>query len=407
MSGIVRRYLAYTETERDKRLPALDGARVLFVLFVGAYHIWQQSWLTPVIRLAGHTVSLDPLLRSGYLWVDAMLLLSGFLLYWPCSEAAEDGRPLPAIGAFYKRRLLRIVPSYYLCVLVMLFLVALPNGSYRLSDGTLNTGRMLRDLAAHATFTHNLFAFSYTGSPLNGALWTLGVEMQFYLLFPFIARLFRRWPAFVWALMTAAAFVYRGWVKTLPDTTLYFNQLPAMLDVYANGMAAAAIYSALKRRMKQDKWTAVLFTVILCVAVCGLRLVVKTQAGITGYENIRMGQMNHRFPLSVLIALSLLGVLFGIRPLRLLLGNRVTAVLAAISYQFYMYHQPLAVQLKSWGIPASVSPSPWMSGERSWQILYTVLCFAGALAISVLITYAFERPIARLGHGKKPRRRKA
>ena len=35
MSGLVQRYLAYTETERDKRLPALDGARVLFVLFVG------------------------------------------------------------------------------------------------------------------------------------------------------------------------------------------------------------------------------------------------------------------------------------------------------------------------------------------------------------------------------------
>ena len=129
MSGIVQRYLAYTETERDKRLPALDGARVLFVLFVGAYHIWQQSWLTPVIRISGHIISLDPLLRSGYLWVDAMLLLSGFLLYWPCTEAVEDGRPLPAIGAFYKRRLLRIVPSYYLCVLLMLFLVALPNGS--------------------------------------------------------------------------------------------------------------------------------------------------------------------------------------------------------------------------------------------------------------------------------------
>ena len=120
-----------------------------------------------------------------------------------------------------------------------------------------------------------------------------------------------------------------------------------------------------------------------------------------------MGQMTHRFPLSVLTALSLLGVLYGIRPLRLLLGNRATAVLAAISYQFYMYHQPLAVQLKAWGIPASVSPSPWMSGERSWQILYTVLCFAGALAISALITYAFERPIVRLGRGKKPRRRKA
>ena len=69
-----------------------------------------------------------------------------------------------------------------------------------------------------------------------------------------------------------------------------------------------------------------------------------------------------------------------------------------------MWHQVFAVQLKEWRIPASLEETPWISGDKSWQILYTLLCFAGALAISALVTYVFERPIARWGNGKGPGR---
>ena len=406
MSALAQRYSAYTATERDGRLPALDGARALFVLLVGCYHIWQQSWWTPVLAVGSWRFSFDPLLRSGYIWVDAMLLLSGFLLYLPYAEAAEGGKRSPRILPFYGRRILRIVPSYYLCVLVMLIFVALPKGSYNGPDGALSWWKMGRDLLAHATFTHTLFPFSYTGSPLNGALWTLGVEMQFYLLFPFVGRLFRKWPHWTYLGLCTAAYAYRAWVKTLPDTTLYFNQLPAQLDVYANGMLAAGVYAALKRRMKQDGWTRALFTAVLCVAAVCMWAIVREQASANGYENIRLGQMRHRFPLSAVTALFLLGLLYGARPLRLIFGNRVTRILAEISFQFYMWHQVFAVQLKAWGIPASVSTTPWTAGERSWQYLYVALCFAGALAISALVTYAFERPIARLGRGKAKSARK-
>lgn len=400
MSSLRDRYIAYTEQERAGRLPALDGARALFVLVVASFHIWQQSWLTPYLTIGSWSRSLDPLLRSGYMWVDAMLLLSGFLLYLPYAEANESGKPLPAIGKFYLRRILRIVPSYYLCVLIMLVFVALPKGSYNDPDGSFNAWRMGRDLLAHATFTHTLFPFSYTGSPLNGSLWTLGVEMQFYLIFPFLGRAFRRWPIATYLAMLAVAFGYREWVKTMPDSTLLFNQLPAQLDAYANGLLAAGIYSALKRRMKQDRWTAALFTALWLIACWGIWQLVQGQASSNGYENIRLGQMERRYLMSGLCALFMLGLLFGCRFLRLVFGNRVTAFLSAVSFQFYMYHQVFAVQLKEWKIPASVTENPWMTGEYSWQVLYTALCFAGALAIATLVTYAFERPIARLGNRK-------
>lgn len=398
-------YLDATETEQGGRLPALDGARCVFVLLIAWYHIWQQSWLTPSGTLLGRYWSLDFLLRSGYMWVDALLLLSGFLLYLPHAEAAESQKKPPRALPFYRNRLLRVAPGYYLCVIVMLLFVALPEGSYRALDGRMDTARMLKDLAAHFTFTHTLFDFSYVGSPLNGALWTLGVEMQFYFLFPLLARAFRRWPAAVYGLMLFGALAYRYWAGTLADSTLYVNQLPAMLDVYANGMAAACVYSALKRRLKQDRWTRALFTGVFFVSVCAAAALLREQASLSGYNVIRQGQMDRRFALSILTALMLLGALYGARPVRLLLGNRVARVLSEMSFQFYMWHQVFAVRLKAWGVPVSAYDSPWSAGDRPWQQLYTAMCFSGALIISALVTYLFERPIARLGRGAKTQKR--
>lgn len=406
MTRVAQWYSDNTQTERSGRLPALDGARVLFVLFIAWYHIWQQSWLTPAFTVFGRYISLDFLMRSGYVWVDALLLLSGFLLYLPCAKAAEEGKRLPAALPFYRNRLLRIAPSYYLCILVMLLFYALPGGSYNGADGALDASRMIGDVAAHLTFTHTLFDFSYLFTPLNGALWTLGIEMQFYLLFPLLARAFRRWPAVTYAGMLLAAVAYRAWVGALSDSAMYFNQLPAQLDVYANGMAAACVYTALSRRMKPDKWTRALFTAILFAAVWAMLQLLRAQAVRSGAQAIRQGQMDTRFAFSALTALALLGALYGARPIRLLLGNRVTAALSAASFQFYIWHQVFAVRLKEWGVPVSLSPAPWQDGERAWQRLYTALCFGGALAIAFLVTYLFERPIARWGRrGRKPARK--
>jgi len=327
-----------------------------------------------------------------------------FHQYLPYAQAQEDEKALPRVLPFYRNRILRIVPSYYFNILIMLFFVALPQKLYMAGDRvTLDTTRMLKDLAAHATFTHTLFDFSYIGSPLNGSLWTLGVEMQFYLIFPLLARLFGKKPLLTYLGMTGVAFGYRYWVSTLPNISLYFNQLPAQLDVYANGMVAACIYSALKRRMKQDRWSQVLFTALFFVAASAIVTLLHTQ---NSFKNIQMGQMHHRFSFSVLVALCMLGVLYGFSGLRLLLGNRITRILSEISFQFYIWHQVFAVQLKRWRIPVSMYENPWMESDRPWQYLYTFLCFGGALAISCVMTYMFEQPIARYGRRKDQKDKK-
>lgn len=381
-------FLSYRMGPDMKHLDVLDGVRVLCILLVGWFHIWQQSWLSPQFEILGESVSLDFLLRSGYLWVDGMLLLSGFLLYLPYAQA---GGKAPSAAAFYKRRLIRILPSYLLCILPQ-FVICCVQGKYaQTSDAAL-------DIVTHLTFTHNLFYYSYLRSPLNGALWTLGVEMQFYLLFPLLARAFRKLPVTTYVAMAGAAFVFRAYASMKPDTSMYFNQLPAFLDVYANGFAAASVFVSLRKRLgnEPDAKTRMFFTVLMIVCVCELMQIARGQAASPSYEAIRHGQMDRRFPLTATLSCLMVCAAFSLPAMRFLLGNKVMRFLSLISFQFYIYHQMLAVKLKEWGFPPSVSDQPWAMGEYRWQVVYTVCCFVFALALAAAITFLFERPIARV-----------
>ena len=384
-----RHFQTYRQAPDARHVDVLDGIRALCVLLVGWFHIWQQGWLSPSFTIGKEYISLDFLLRSGYIWVDGLLLLSGFLLYLPYAQA---GSKLPGILPFYKRRLIRILPSYLLCV-IPLFIWAWVDGKY---GSTLDA---LKDLGAHLTFTHTLFPFSYIGSPINGALWTLGVEMQFYLLFPFLARAFRKKPVLTYIGMAAVAFGYRYYVTNYqPDTSMFINQLPAFFDVYANGFVAAAAFSALRKKLgsELDGKVKAFFTVLTVVCVCLLMQIARAQAGSPSYEMIRQGQMDRRFSLSAVLACLMVSSAFSLAGLRFLLGNGLMRFLSAVSLQFYMYHQTLAVKLKQWKVLPSTSDTPWSTPDPHWQLWYTVLCFVGALALAALITYLFERPLSRV-----------
>ena len=91
----------------------------------------------------------------------------------------------------------------------------------------------------------------------------------------------------------------------------------------------------------------------------------------------------------------LLGASLGLGGIRLVLGNRVMAWFAAISYQVYMWHQVIAIQLKKWRFPPSLSPTPNVAGERAWQIPYLILSLLITLVISTLFTYLIEQPLAK------------
>ena len=66
-----------------REIGALYGFRVLMTLLVANFHIWQQSWLPQTVTLLGSRISFDYITRTGYIFVDGLILLSGFLLFLP------------------------------------------------------------------------------------------------------------------------------------------------------------------------------------------------------------------------------------------------------------------------------------------------------------------------------------
>lgn len=365
-----------------REIGALYGFRVLMTLLVANFHIWQQSWLPQTVTLLGSRISFDYITRTGYIFVDGLILLSGFLLFLPHAGCRWEGTKPPSVLAFYRNRLWRILPSYLLAVLAAYFLFALPQGSYA-SEGA----RQL-DLWSHLTLTQTFFLQPYYGTPLNGVLWTVCIEMQFYLLFPLLVRWTRKKPGLTLGLMMAAGWLYRAFIYyKVEDTAMYINQLPAFLDVYALGMLGAMGYEA--GRALLEKCAPRLKTALQWAAAAGLALCIwvvlqilqaQCTLGLQSTASLRLGQLKHRLPLALALLGCILTSAFLPRPLEWLLGNRLMRWLSGLTFNFYIWHQFLAVQyVRNW-FPNTLHSDPGL------QWAFTVLCYASTLVLAAALT---------------------
>ena len=196
--------------------------------------------------------------------------------------------------------------------------------------------------------------------------------------------------------MTAAALAFRKFVAAgRSDIDLFLNQLPGMLDVYANGMMAALI-TAETERHEQGKYSRIFYTAVLMFAFFQLWLLMKSQYAMSfPMEARKAGQLQHRFELSALGALILISGENSFLYIKRIFGNRVTRFLSDISFNTYIWHQVLAVKLKEWKIPNYISDTPQSAGEMPWQLHYTITCFFLAIILAILLTYLFDSPITK------------
>jgi len=166
------------------RRPALDGVRALAVLAVVVYHFGggASSWLP-----------------GGFLGVDVFFVLSGYLITsLLLTEYARTGRV--ALGAFWARRALRLLPAL---VVVLLAVCAWIWWASPVNDYPRRRGDVLWSLAYlanwHLAGREDYFAQYGTASPLRH-MWSLAVEEQFYVVWPLLliallALGMRRWGA--------------------------------------------------------------------------------------------------------------------------------------------------------------------------------------------------------------------
>ncbi len=395
--------------EKRSRITELDGLRVIMIFIVSWYHIWQQSWMTPVISIPALNIwwSLDWLVRSGYVWVDGTVLLSAFLLYLPL--ARQEGRGIVDDPVkFYRRKAIRLLPGFWFIILVFFFGMCLPYGLYH-GDGPY----MVKDLFTHFTLIFPFWRDTYIWTPLGAAPWTLSLVAQGYLLFPLLAKGMKKNPGLTLGLLTGFCFAFRAWcVWGMNDYSMVVNCLPNFLDVYALGFAAALLFAKLERRdglfrstgndgdspyrssRKRAAVVQLIATVVFIGCVIGLCEMLKVQARSSGQTQLQEHQMLYRPVFALAFAGMILSAPFIWKPLRWLLGNKVMVFLSTISMSYYLIHQTLAVHLKRLAWPPSLSDMPNTVGEQPWQWQYTLAAFGLSLLAAILVTYGIEKPFS-------------
>jgi len=365
---------------------SMDGLRGLAILLVMLFHVWELSWLHHAFPLFGHTINLDFIPIAGTLGVELFFFISAFCLFAPAVNAHLEGKPQKPLRHYAYRRAIKILPSYWLMMLVMLLFV----------PHDFPAGQGGKHIVTHLLFVHNWF--HDTKNSIVGVFWSLGVEVQFYVLFPLVAWAFLRKPLLTYAglCLLAAGYRYGMELRKFDDLLFYLNQLPGYLDLFANGMLTAYALVWAVKKLPQLRRLQVWMTAGAVLAAALLLYMFQWLYDVRYDPNgVAIWQSHNRFFLGALLMAIALGSHFAWRRWTGLLANRALVFLSVISYNLYLWHQWIARELAKLGFPAPRTADPHQ--DTVWQLLFTALSFAVAIAVAALITYAFERPL--LKHG--------
>ncbi len=383
----------------------VEGLRGVSVLWIMLFHfmVLREGANDPWVEALHALPALDGAISSGPLAVDLFFLISGFLLSLPWLMQAQRGLPAPDTRRFYARRFWRIAPAYYLHV-ALLFLVVLPllrgTGYWRADLYVFGLNAL-----AHGAFVHNTTPLTSGTMGVNGALWTLAVEAQFYALLPFVAPLMVRAP---WRAMACALAIATTWRLAAHEgfgslvatqlavgahwqwsehavRTLLATQLPAFAAHFALGALLARAWLA----WRESERAARLALPLLPASMAALAILRSMDGPLGAFAWI-----------ACLVALG--GVLLGAAAdrgafSRALLAHGALAFMGRISFSAYLWHLPVLLiwQRHGEGIPpwslfplymATVVAIGWLS----WR--YVEQPFIGGLRRQARSASAFLRP---------------
>lgn len=305
-------------------LREIDGLRFLAIL--GTILTHESTFLSKHAPegLAG-LVSSDltcQLMFAGCVGVPLFFAISGFILGLPFAQAFRGGTAPPSLKQFYWRRLTRIEPPYLLNLCLFYLILVLCRG--------ISAGELFPHLVASGTYLH--YATYGTASLVNGVAWSLEVEIQFYLLAPLLAQLFRIPSALlrrsIFALGTLLLACLGRFTDSAHDWTL-----AGQLEHFLVGFLAADLFLGLKTQPNQGRGAA--FDVLGAASLVGLVL--------TSWQ----GGPQH--PLVPLMSLgTFAGALRG-NWLKAILASTPISTLGGMCYTTYLYHYWI-MSVIGWGI---------------------------------------------------------
>jgi peptidoglycan/LPS O-acetylase OafA/YrhL len=365
----------------NPRFPLFDGLRAIAALLVVLVHAARFSGA--IVGSSG----LAPFLAHANIGVAIFFVISGFLLYRPLLAARLGAAPGVRVRDYTRRRVLRIVPAYWVALTVL----AIYPG--------------LDDVFSGHFWIYYGFAQDYSQSTwTNGipAAWTLGCEAVFYVLLPFLSLLLM-WGARALTRRGVCWQLELGVLGALSIASAHYRlaslgaSFAANFAWFAAGMVLA-LASALhgERLAGTARWwswggwiAALLAFVVMCK---GLGLSPDPYT-----ERDTAAQVLAIYGLSAVVALGLaMPAVCERRPLTApgrLLAARPLAWLGLVSYGIYLYHQPLMRWLHA---RASIHGRPLLNCV--WLASAGLLLALSAAALSY---YLIERPVLRM---KEPRR---
>jgi peptidoglycan/LPS O-acetylase OafA/YrhL len=235
--------------------PGLNGLRFYAALLVVVSHV--EVAKTQVLGVGNVFQALPIALDVGSLAVRFFFVLSGFLItYLLLAERTRRGEI--RLGDFYARRTLRIAPLYYLIVLLAFtaFPLLFP------ADPAWNVylqPRTAAKLALYAAFLPNVGLLPMPIVPGAGHLWSIGVEQQFYALWPLLVKAVRGSlvPALIALLVAKTGLLFlldrafaAGLAASLPPAvTTFYKWTFFPIEYMAIGAIGAAILFERRERV--------------------------------------------------------------------------------------------------------------------------------------------------------------
>jgi peptidoglycan/LPS O-acetylase OafA/YrhL len=312
--------------------------------------------------LGNVVIGTEPFTAGGSLGVEMFFYLSGFVLFLPYARAMLEGTAFPTLGHFIDRRAIKIIPSFYLVVLISGLLLYQPASA--IDD-------IPREIFRHLAFVHPFWHESLYS--ISSPLWSLGIEVQFYVLFPAIAACMRRWPMVTFGFLVAIGESFRIWLaSTGYNNDIYWvPQLPGQIDLFALGMISAYGYTRF-RVYRLDRRVSAAATMVAIVSLSIGMAMVKNLYDVTvafGTGAHFAWHSDHRLVFGAVMAALTLSSLFALPIWRSIIANPVLIWFSVISYNLYLWHVPIKEQCAQTGFPCSRMPAPW-SVESNWGLHY-------------------------------------
>ncbi len=353
--------------------PQLSGLRFCAVMFVAVYHF------------SGTLMSLRSHYDLGSLIVFFFVLSSYLLtriMLDDKQEAKETGKPLRRVAlTFFTRRTFRIFPAYYFYLLILMLFVV--------------EGADLRQHpAVYFGYVYNVWIYiTQNWGPYVVHLWTLAVEEQFYLIWPWIILFIpnRHLPK-VFIFMVVAGIAFRVLMLMLAPQANFFPVLvltPACIDSFAAGALLAFFHYSGINISRRLTWLALaLLPVWIFLAFTKhQRLFVGLDRSFVSFYAVVLIHAAHR----------------GFKGfMKTFLENSWVQHLSKISYGIYLYH--LISALFFWKIYAIIHRALVLRGydfaaKLGWlESPYLSFCIYFALAVlcANISWYCIEQPFNRL-----------